>query len=84
MPRLELSPALTGAQLAKVIQTELTIPIHKVTFWSDSTTVLYWLTLESCRYKVFVGTRAAEIQTLTDMAEWRYVESVNNPADHIT
>lgn len=44
----------------------------------------YFLTLESCRYKVFVGTRVAEIQTLTDMAEWRYVESVNNPADHIT
>lgn len=84
MPRLELSAALTGAQLAKVIQTELTIPIHKVTFWSDSTTVLYWLTSESCCYKVFVGTRVAETQTLTDMAEWRYVESVHNPADHIT
>nr|XP_055033759.1 uncharacterized protein LOC129422083 [Misgurnus anguillicaudatus] len=84
MPRLELCAALTGAQLAKVLQTELTIPIHKVTFWSDSTTVLYWLTSESCHYKVFVGTRVAEIQTLTEMAEWRYVDSRNNPADHIT
>ncbi len=84
IPRLELCAALTGAQLGKVIQTELTIPIHKVTFWSDSTTVLYWLTSESCRYKVFVGTRVAEIQTLTEMAEWRYVESSHNPADHIT
>lgn len=84
MPRLELCVALTSAQLAKVIQTELTISIHKVTFWSDSTTVLYCLTSESCHYKVFVGTRVAEIQTLTELAEWRYMESDHNPADHIT
>lgn len=84
MPRLELSAALTGAQLAQVIQNELTLPIDSVTLWSDSTTVLYWLTAESCRYKVFVGGRVAEIQTLTETAEWRYVDSANNPADHIT
>ncbi|GAA6093679.1 uncharacterized protein LOC113069085, partial [Tachysurus ichikawai] len=84
MPRLELSAALTGAQLAKVIQTKLSIKICTVTLWSDSTTVLTWLASESCRYKVFVGTRVAEIQTLTDTAEWRYVDSAHNPADHIT
>lgn len=84
MPRLELSAALTGAQLAKVIQTELSLNLHTVTLWSDSTTVLNWLTSESCRYKVFVGTRIAEIQTLTDTAEWRYIDSAHNPADHIT
>lgn len=84
MPRLELSAALTGAQLAKLIQTELTIPIQQVFLWSDSTTVLQWLRSESCRYKVFVGTRVAEIQTLTDVASWRYVDSARNPADDIT
>ncbi len=84
VPRLELSAALTGAQLAKVIQTELSLNLHTVTLWSDSTTVLNWLTSESCRYKVFVGTRIAEIQTLTDTAEWRYIDSAHNPADHIT
>ncbi|GAA6094678.1 uncharacterized protein LOC110437994, partial [Tachysurus ichikawai] len=71
-------------QLAKVLQTELSIKICTVTLWSDSTTVLTWLASESCRYKVFVGTRVAEIQTLTDTAEWRYVDSAHNPADHIT
>ncbi len=84
MPRLELSAALTGAQLAKVIQTELSLNLHTVTLWSDSTTVLNCLTSESCCYKVFVGTRIAEIQTLTDTAEWRYIDSAHNPADHIT
>lgn len=61
IPRLELCAALTGAQLAKVLKTELTLPIHSVTLWSDSTTVLTWLLSHSCRLKVFVGTRVAEI-----------------------
>ena len=33
---------------------------------------------------VFVGTRIAEIQDLTEVQDWRYVDSVNNPADDIT
>ncbi len=84
MPRLELSAALTGAQMAKVLQRELTVTIRRVILWSDSTTVLRWLLSDSCRYKVFVGTRVAEIQSLTDVNSWRYVDSGKNVADDIT
>ncbi|KAK7922058.1 hypothetical protein WMY93_008960 [Mugilogobius chulae] len=84
MPRLELCAALTGAQLAKVLQTELTIPLQSVYLWTDSTTVLQWIQSSSCRYKVFVGTRICEIQELTSPEQWRYVNSDNNPADDIT
>jgi len=84
IPRLELCAALSGAQLANLLSTELTIPLQSVTLWTDSTTVLSWITSDSCRYKVFVGTRIAEIQTLTDTKSWRYVDSKNNPADDIT
>ncbi len=84
IPRLELCAALTGAQLAKVLKPELSVPIYQVTLWSDSTTVLAWIQADSCRYKVFVGTRVAEIQELTDPKVWRYVDSKYNPADDIT
>ncbi|XP_076847529.1 uncharacterized protein LOC143493189 [Brachyhypopomus gauderio] len=84
VPRLELCAALTGAQLYKVISTELTLPIRNCILWSDSATVLTWLGSDSCRYKVFVGTRVAEIQELTEAATWRYVPSRDNPADDIT
>ena len=84
VPRLELCAALTGAQLAKVVRTELTLPIRSVVLWTDSTTVLTWLLSESCRFKVFVGTRVAEIQDLTGSDTWRYVPSSHNPADDIT
>ncbi|XP_039539859.1 uncharacterized protein LOC120487658 [Pimephales promelas] len=84
MPRLELCAALTGAQLAQMIQRELTLQLRDTVLWSDSTTVLAWIKSESCRYKVFVGTRISEIQELTDHRAWRYVDTQNNPADPIT
>ncbi|KAL0156947.1 hypothetical protein M9458_048193, partial [Cirrhinus mrigala] len=84
MPRLELCGALTGAQLAKLLLTEITLPIHNTILWTDSTTVLTWIKSESCHYKVFVGTRVAEIQELTSSDNWRYVDSELNPADDIT
>lgn len=84
MPRLELCAALTGAQLAKVLQTELTLSIQSVVLWSDSTTVLSWIQSESNQYKVFVGTRVSEILDLTKPGSWRYINTDLNPADDIT
>lgn len=84
MPRLELCAALTGAQLAKVLQTELTLTIQSVVLWSDSTTVLSWIQSESNQYKVFVGTRVSEILDLTKPGSWRYINTDLNPADDIT
>ncbi|KAK7881024.1 hypothetical protein WMY93_030613 [Mugilogobius chulae] len=84
MPRLELCAALTGAQLSSLIHRELTLNITETYLWTDSTTVLTWLTSESCRFKVFVGTRVSEIQDLTASHTWRYVDTANNPADDLT
>ncbi|XP_023204733.1 uncharacterized protein LOC111611638 [Xiphophorus maculatus] len=84
IPRLELCAALTGAQLAKLLVTELTLPVQQVVLWCDSTTVLKWIKSDSCRFKVFVGTRVAEIQELTCSLTWRCVDTLNNPADDIT
>ncbi|XP_039516158.1 uncharacterized protein LOC120470642, partial [Pimephales promelas] len=84
IPRLELCAAVTGAQLARLLQRELTLVLHEVVLWTDSTTVLTWLQSDSCRFKVFVGTRVSEIQELTEAQAWRYVDSGNNPADDIT
>nr|XP_055052534.1 uncharacterized protein LOC129438043 [Misgurnus anguillicaudatus] len=84
IPRLELCAALTGAQLSAVLKSELTLEISSFKFWTDSTTVLNWLQSDSCHFKVFVGTRVAEIQELTDSKAWSYVNSKDNPADDIT
>nr|XP_054593472.1 uncharacterized protein LOC129160606 [Nothobranchius furzeri] len=55
-----------------------------ITLWTDSSTVLTWLKSDSSRYKVFVGTRVAEIQELTEGSTWRYVSTSDNPADDLT
>lgn len=83
MPRFELCAALTTAQLASLLQRELTVPIHDVTLWADFTIVLTWLKSDSCWCKVFVGTQVAKIQDLTNAHAWRYVDSANNPSDDI-
>ncbi|XP_033095863.1 uncharacterized protein LOC117100323, partial [Anneissia japonica] len=84
MPRLELCAALIGAKLIDFLVNTLTIPVSGKHLWSDSTTVLTWITSETCRFKVFVGTRVAEILHLTDGMDWHYVPTAENVADDIT
>lgn len=84
IPRLELCAALTGAQLARMLRTELTLPLHRLVMWTDSTTVLAWLQSESCQYKIFVAHRITEILENTAASDWRYTDSASNPADDIT
>ncbi|KAK3569372.1 hypothetical protein QTP86_026881 [Hemibagrus guttatus] len=84
IPRLELCGSLVAAQLAKLLENELTLCIKFISLWTDSTTVLQWLNSESCRYRVFVGNRISEIQELTEKCSWHYVSSTDNPADNLT
>ena len=84
IPRLELSAALAGAQLSKLIKTELTVSITRIWLWSDSTVVLTRLHSESYMYNPFVANRIAEILDLTSAGEWRYADTKQNPADDIT
>ncbi|KAG7506302.1 hypothetical protein JOB18_002350 [Solea senegalensis] len=84
IPRLELCAALVAAQLTSLLAKELTLEVAHTTLWSDSTTVLTWLHSQSCRFKVFVGAKVAEIQDLTENSTWRYVDSGQNPADELT
>lgn len=55
IPRLELCAALVAAQLASLLNKELTVEVAHTTLWSDSTTVLTWLHSQSCCFKVFAG-----------------------------
>ncbi|KAK7944873.1 hypothetical protein WMY93_000601 [Mugilogobius chulae] len=39
---------------------------------------------DATQHQVFVGTRIAEIQDLTEQSTWRYVDSSSNPSDDLT
>lgn len=65
MPHLELRAAHSGAQLANILQEELTFPLNCTILWSDSTMVLTWIQSECWCYKIFVANQITEILEFT-------------------
>ena len=84
LPRLELSAALTGARLSKLILHELDLPIEETFFWSDSVLTLQYISNTSNRYKVFVANKVSEIHELSGREQWGHVAGDENPADLLT
>ena len=81
IPNLELQAAVYGAQLAQFIKEEQDIEYSDCVFWSDSTTVLYWLRTPEMRHRIFVANRIAKILDVSFAFDWKYVSSTANPAD---
>ncbi|XP_075241673.1 uncharacterized protein LOC142336649 [Convolutriloba macropyga] len=74
---LELQAAVYGTQLAQFVRDEMDIEINKQVFWSDSTTVLYWLRTPEIRHRIFIANRLAKILGVSSAQDW----STRNPAD---
>ena len=81
IPNLELQAAVYGAQLAQFVRDEMDIEIHKQVFWSDSTTVLYWLRTPEIRHRIFTANRLAKNLDVSSAQDWFYISSTRNPAD---
>lgn len=81
VPRLELQASLIASRLASTIRKEINLKIDRCFYWTDSMTVLSWIKSESKRFKMFVGSRVGEIQELTDVNDWFWVPTNDNPAD---
>ena len=79
IPRLELMGAVLATRLAKNLVKVLTV--ESVTFWVDSTNVLYWVRNQSRNFKPFVANRIGEIQRSTNPDQWRHIPGEINPAD---
>ena len=80
-PNLELQAAVYGDQLAQFIKEEQDIDFAESIFWSDSTTVLYWLRTPEMRHRIFIANRLAKILDVSSAFDWRYIPSVANPTD---
>ncbi|GBP12681.1 hypothetical protein EVAR_10326_1 [Eumeta japonica] len=84
IPRLELQAALLACRLATNIQKEHGIAEERRVLWCDSKTVLRWIRSDPRAYKPFVAHHLAELDERSDRNEWRWVNSVDNPADDAT
>ena len=80
IPRLELMAAVIGARLMTFIKESLHLENPTVTYWTDSTDVLYWIRNQKQR-KIFVHNRVSTIRQLTEPERWNYVKGTENPAD---
>ena len=81
IPRMELTAAVVGVNLARFLTRELDLALERVTFWTDSTSVLQYIRNTAKRFHVFVAIRIAAIHAQSDPSQWRHVDSKNNPAD---
>ena len=84
IPRLELMAAVLGKRLALSIAKILNIDRKLITFWTDSTSVIWWIRGYSRQFKPFIANRIGEIQTSTNPDKWRYVPAKENSADYLT
>ena len=80
IPRLEHMAALIGARLMTFIRGSLHLEKPQVTFWTDSTDVLFWIRVPKPR-KTFVQNRISAILQLTSPEQWQHVRGTENPAD---
>ncbi|GFY14740.1 integrase catalytic domain-containing protein [Trichonephila clavipes] len=80
IPRLELMACCIGSRLANSIVNALNLPNLRITFWSDSTTALWWIK-EKGSWSVFVENRVKEIRQLTRGHLWKHVPGNLNIAD---
>ena len=80
IPRIELVAAAVGVKVVQYVQRQLHLDSTKITAWSDSKCVLYWLTHPKPEsLPRFIHNR---IKTIRETGiQFRYVPTHDNPAD---
>ena len=79
--RLELVAAVIGVDIVQFIQRESDLNISRVLYWTDSTSVLKYISNKTKRFHVFVANKIFRILEASNPSKWRYVNTKLNPAD---
>ena len=81
IPRLELCAAKIAAQWRDVLARDAGEEFEDIFLFSDSLTVLGWLTNFTKRFRTFENFRIRSIRSLSKLSEWRHCPTAMNPAD---
>ena len=81
IPRLELSAAVIATRLNQMVQHELDVVTDESYFWRDSTCVLSYIANKDKRFQTFVANRLTTIHEVSQLKQWKYVDTESNPAD---
>ncbi|XP_056588276.1 uncharacterized protein LOC130408847 [Triplophysa dalaica] len=80
IPRMELTAAVVASRMDKLWRKELQMDLQESVFWTDSTSVLKYIKNETSRF-IFIANRVSEILKMSNVSQWRYVNTLTNPAD---
>ena len=78
--RLELVAAVMGVILAVRIAKALELDMAQVLYFTDSMSVLYWLSTTRA-LTPYAGHRVAQILERSTFHQWKYVNTAQNPSD---
>ena len=84
LPRLELCAVVLGVNLLEKVHRVLVILSEdrmSVNGWTDSTSVLSWLSKPASSWQTFIRNRISKIQPILSIDIWNHVDSDENPAD---
>ena len=84
LPRLELCSAVLATELKIKLTSILQVSINNVFFWTDSMIVLAWLAQPANSWQTFVANRVQFIHNHSELNQWSYVPSKQNPADIVS
>ena len=84
IPQLELMGAMIGLELAKSLCRALDLVLDQVYFWVDAENTLYRILTPSGKMERFVARRVAILREETNLFNWRWVGTGDNPADAIS
>ena len=80
IPRAETQAGVIGVKLAFDLATAYQFDMRKVIFFSDLTTLLWWLRTTN-PMSIFVANRVCQILDRTQLKQWHHVSTNENPAD---
>ena len=81
IPRLELQVAVLSVQFSELVQREIDMSFSKIYYWTDSEVVLKYIRNEEKRFCVYVGNHIAGIRKKSEVQQWKYCPSKENPGD---
>lgn len=84
IPRIELAAAKVAVELSAKVKHELEYELDREVYWTDSITVLKYINSNSARFQRYVSNKVNYIRNFTNPLQWKYVPSIQNPADIIT
>ena len=81
IPRFELTASTAAAEFFNSYRKEVYEEPEEVFFWSDSDCFLKQLRNRAARQPTFIKNRLSKIRTWSEVKQWHYVDTKNNPAD---